>query len=362
MATSRSPFRNAAAATLLSVAALACPTSGLAQGWLPTSWFTPAEADPKAMYPLAERDGPWLVLATTFRGDGARDDARRLVQELRRKHGMKAYTHEKSFDYTVAPAGLGLNPDGSPKKMRYANSEQVIEVAVLIGDFASFDDARGQKLLARVKQLRPDSLAGEGGRSQSFAEFRRMVGLDRTGDKGPLHLAFLIPNPLLPEDFFARQRIDKFVLEMNADVTHSLLDCPGAYSIRVATFTGAGTFDQKAIESSVDPTPSESRLVEAAEQAHRLTETLRRNGWPAWEFHDRESSIVCVGAFDEIRVRQPDGSTALHPDAARIMRELGPDPDRLAAGALLPRTIDGILLDVSPKPIGVPRVPADQRF
>ena len=348
---------------LLTALLATAPATVFAQsGWLPTSWFSPSQADPKAMYPLAEQDGPWLVLATTFRGEGARDDARRLVQELRHKHGLKAYTHEKSFDYTGSPQGLGLNPDGSPKKMRYANSEQVVEVAVLIGDFASFDDPRGQKLLTRVKQLHPEALAGGGGRSQSFADFRRMVGLDRGAGKGPLHLAFVIPNPLLPEDYFARQRIDRFVLDMNADVTHSLLDCPGAYSVRVATFTGAGTFDQKAIESSGEPAPTDSRLVEAAEQAHRLTEALRRAGWQAWEFHDRESSIVCVGAFDEIRIRQVDGSTAMHPEVARIVRELGPDPARLAAGAVLPRSIDGILLDVAPKPIGVPRLPANQRF
>ena len=48
-------------------------------GWLPTSWFTAGDVDPQAMYPLAEKDGPWLVLATTFRGEGARDDARKLV-------------------------------------------------------------------------------------------------------------------------------------------------------------------------------------------------------------------------------------------------------------------------------------------
>jgi hypothetical protein len=45
-------------------------------GWLPTSWFSGGEIDPQAMYPLAEKDGPWLVLAKTFRGEGARDDAR----------------------------------------------------------------------------------------------------------------------------------------------------------------------------------------------------------------------------------------------------------------------------------------------
>lgn len=330
-------------------------------GWLPAGWFSQDAVDPKAMYPLAESDGPWLVLATTFRGEGAREDARRLVQELRGPHKFKAYTHEKSFDFTGNQRGLGLNPDGSPKKMRFAKSEEVTEVAVLVGDFASFDDPRGQKMLGKIKNLQPEALANGSGKSQSFSDFRRMMGIDKNAAKGPMHLAFVIPNPLLPEDFFSRQQVDKFVIDMNSDVTNSLLDCPGRYSVRVATFTGAGTFDQKAIEDGGKEVEFQGRLVEAAEKAHRLTETLRRNGWQAWEFHDRDSSMVCVGSIDQLAVPQANGTTATNPEIVRIVRELGPDPAKLAVGQLMPRSIDGVLLDVQPRPIDVPRVPTGRR-
>lgn len=350
------------AAVFVAVAGTIAGVEARAQnGWLPTAWFSPAELPADAMFPLAERDGPWLVMAATFRGAGAREDARRLVQELRRDHKLKAYTHEKSFDYTGHQQGLGLNPDGTPKKMRFANSEQVLEVAVLVGDFASFDDARGQKMLATIKGLEPKALSGEAGKSRSFSDFRRMIGLERNASKGPMHLAFVIPNPLLPEDYFTRQEVDTFVVEMNADVTHSLLDCPGRYSVRVATFTGAGTFDQKAIASGKDDLKLESRLVEAADKAHRLTEALRRAGWQAWEFHDRESSIVCVGCLDQLAVPQASGTPTAHPELERIVRELGPDPAKLAAGSVMPRVIDGIMLDVKPKPVDVPRAPGGWR-
>lgn len=344
------------------LAAAALPHPAAAQnGWLPASWFTSESVDPQAMYPLSEKDGPWLVLATTFRGAGARDDARRLVHELRGTHKLKAYTHEKAFDYTGEEKGLGLNPDGSPKKMRYANAEQVIEVAVLVGDFASFDDARGQKMLAKIKSLQPAALTGGSGKSQSFSDFRKMVGLDKKNAKGPMHMAFVIPNPLLPEDFFTRAQIDDFVLEMNSDVTHSLLDCPGRYTVRVATFTGSGTFDQQAIATGGKELDMESRLVEAAEQAHKLTQALRKNGWQAWEYHDRESSIVCVGSFEQLQTRKDDGSVALNPEITRIVGALGPDPTQLAAGTIMPRQIAGIMLDVQPKPIDVPRAPSTWR-
>lgn len=379
---------------LLAVASmlpLVAPRTAAAQGgWLPTAWFSGGDVDPQAMYPLAEKDGPWLVLATTFRGEGAREDARKLVQELRGSQRLTAYTHEKAFDYTGAQRGMGLNPDGTPKRMRYANEGQVVEVAVLVGDFASAEDPRAQKMLQKVKQLRPRSLdATKANRLENdFLQANRDHVAGAGSGRPPLHTALLIPNPLLPADYFSRQEIDAFVMEMNADVTHSLLDCPGRYTVRVATFTGAGTFNtgsgqaEPAAESRSlvdvnrfldvlkgsgwkDPqlrgVEQESRLVEAADKAHRLTEALRRNGWPAWEFHDRDSSIVCVGSLDQLTTPGPGGRQVPHPELGRIASGLGPDPAALARGQILPRAFDGIMLDVQPRPIDVPRPPAGRR-
>jgi hypothetical protein len=373
---------------LLGMLVLVSPRTALGQnGWLPASWFSSTQVDPKAMFPLAEKDGPWLVLATTFRGETAREDARALVHELRTRHTFEAYSHEKAFDYTGTQRGVGLNPDGTPKTMRYANEGHVIEVAVLVGDFSSADDPRGQKVLRTIKTLRPESLGGKSGKSGLVSEF---LSANRqhaaAADKPPLHAAMLIPNPLLPDSFFAQQ-VDPFVIEMNADVTYSLLDCPSRYTVRVATFTGSGTFEQEsaaerpglpggfvdlnrfveALRGSGWQNPrlrgidSESRLVEAADQAHRLTQALRRHGWQAWEFHDRDCSIVCVGSIDRLAVPQGDGKAVVHPEITRIVTGLGPDPAALAQGQILPRSFDGIMLDVQPKPIDVPRAPTRRR-
>lgn len=361
----------------------------VAQGWLPTSWFSPSEVpNPEEMHPLAERDGPWLVLATTFQGETARDDARKLAHELRGRHRLEAYTHEKAFDYTDAQQGIGFNPDGSPKRMKYANAGQVVEVAVLVGDFTSFEDPRGQKVLQKIKQLRPESLGGSHAKSRLVSDFMQANQQNAAAAvaKPPMHAAMLIPNPLLPEGYFAQQ-VDDFVLKMNSDVKHSLLDCPGRYTVRVATFTGSGTFDMAAATPS--PTPSgglvdvnrfvsalkgkgwsdpklkgvdqESRLVEAAAEAHKLTEALRRAGWQAWEFHDRESSIVCVGCFDQVAVPGVGGKAVPHPEAARIVQALGPDQEAMARGQVMPKSFGGIMLDMQPKPIDVPRRPAGRR-
>jgi len=368
------------------VAALSAPAA-FGQGWLPTSWFSAADTDPQAMHPLAEKDGPWLILATTFRGEAARDDARKLAGELRSGHRMRAYTHEKAFDYTGEQAGIGINPDGSPKRMRYANAEKVVEVAVLVGDFASCEDPRGQKTLQLVKSLHPESLGGTAAKTRLVADFLQANRQHaRPAGKPPLHAAIMIPNPLLPADYFTRQEADDFVLAMNADVEHSLLDCPGRYTVRVATFTGAGTFANgeepppaaggsfvdvnrflEALKGSgwrdpqVRGVERESRLVEAANNAHRLTEALRRAGWQAWEFHDRDSSVVCVGSIDQLAVPAASGRPEPHPEITRIVTALGPDPAALARGQVLPRSFAGILLDVQPKPIDVPRRPAGKR-
>jgi hypothetical protein len=203
-----------------------------------------------------------------------------------------------------------------------------------------------------------------------------------------MHLAFMIPNPLLPEDYFRRQEVDAFVQEMNADVTHSLLDCPGRYSVRVATFTGSGVIGQAAEIGGSAPAggslidvsklvgamrgqgwqdpklrsvQTESRLVEAADKAHRVTVALRRAGWQAWEFHDRESSIVCVGSIDRLAVPQAEGKPVVNPEITKIVAALGPNPAKLAQGVIEPRAFDGIFLDVDPKPIDVPRVPTKRR-
>jgi hypothetical protein len=60
---------------------------------------------------------------------------------------------------------------------------------------------------------------------------------------------------------------------------------------------------------SGDPESLEGQTLErAAELAHLATDALRRCGIEAYEFHDRTSSIVAVGAFQEIGSTSPQGT------------------------------------------------------
>jgi hypothetical protein len=68
---------------------------------------------------------------------------------------------------------------------------------------------------------------------------------------------------------------------------------------------------------------SNNPLVEAAENAHLLTEELRANGWEAYEFHDRTESFVAIGSFDQVAERLPNGQLAPTQPVQKIVETFG---------------------------------------
>ena len=47
--------------------------------------FKQLEARPDEMYPITDENGPWMIMAATFSGDEAEDQARELIYELRKE-------------------------------------------------------------------------------------------------------------------------------------------------------------------------------------------------------------------------------------------------------------------------------------
>ncbi|HEV3416441.1 MAG TPA: hypothetical protein VG056_06500, partial [Pirellulales bacterium] len=299
------------------------------------------DAEPNKAYSLNDANGPWMIMVTTFRGDKANEQATQLVFELRKHYKLNAYTHQQTYDYTKEVQGVGVNPDGTPKNMHYANREKVEEVAVLVGDYRGIDDPDGQKNLAMLKQADPECLKTPAakGSGNTFSELRRMSQQMFTGGTtkggGPLASAFMTTNPLLPKEYFApKAGIDKFVLDLNKGIDYSLLDCKGRYSVKIATFTGKVVIDQRKIteiEHGKDIIPRDKvdetdPLVYATKKAHALTESLRKTGVEAYEFHDRFSSVVTIGSFNSVGTPRQDGKTEINPKIYEIMRTYGPDP------------------------------------
>ncbi|MEX2142508.1 MAG: hypothetical protein WD894_24860 [Pirellulales bacterium] len=345
-----------------------------ANPWQKLLPFKKVEADPGKSYSLTDADGPWMILATVFRGDDAERQAQQLVFELRKKFKLEAYTHVQVFDHTTYGRARGFNPDGSPSVRWQARESDVKEIAVLVGNFGSIDDDRATDTLKKVKTIEPEALRTDPRKSsQVFAGLRQAMHTKKK--KGPMGSAFVVTNPLLPPEYFNSPGLDKLVLEMNEEVPHSLLNCPGKYTVRVARFTGTSVIDQRKIRDTLRSGSIKHSLQEAAENAHLLTEELRRRGHDAYEFHDQDDSIVCVGSFDRLTFPGPNGQQFPNPQIDRYLQLFGAQSSA-GLGAVVSQLSDAevarrktlvgdkywALLEIRPKAIEVPKAPLSAAY
>jgi hypothetical protein len=277
-----------------------------------------------------------MIVAASFSGDGAEEQARALADELRRKYRLSAYIHEMSFKLDDNRPGRGLDENGAPVRRRYQRGEEVREIAVLVGNFPSIDDPEAQRVLERIKTLEPEALNKDlKETAQSMAQVRKLEDallekLGKSRKRGPMAQAFFSRNPKLPREYLVPKGIDPFVAKMNEGVEHSLLDCSGIYTIRIATFRGKTILQTSANDEAATSSfwnrrraDDNNPLVEAAENAHLLTRELRAHGWEAYEFHDRTESIVTIGSFAQIAQRLPDGRVLAAPNVEKIVKTFG---------------------------------------
>lgn len=329
--------------------------------------FKRVDADHNKDYTLSENNGPWLILAATFGGAEGEGQARELVLELRRRYKLPAYLHRRTaserFDQEEI-RGLTYDKYGAPKRMKYKRNAQHDAIAVLVGDFNSIDDAKLEDSLERIKHMRPDclDLKKRGRTMQHFAglrdAYRRVSGDKRRRERGPMGRAFVAPNPLLPKEYFAPGGLDDFVRDLNRSVKFSLLNNPGQYTVRVATFRGDQTINQTKVQELERSGRFSDKLEFAADKAHRLTVALRKRDVEAYEFHDRNESIVAIGSFDSEGTTLANGTIDINPEIYHIMKTYGARPRQLPGQGVLglqPTQVDGIPFDVQPLPMKVPR-------
>ncbi len=348
--------------------------------------FRRVESDPNASYDVKDDNGPWMILAVTFSGDGAEQQAHTLALELRKRYKMPAFVHGMNIDLSDAGTS-GFDEKGKPRKMRYQGGSEILEIAVMVGNYPAVDDAQAQRDLKKLKYMRPECLEIKEGRktSRPLAALRYMQQQIESGfidDKksavvenvkagmGPMANAFVTTNPLLPREYYVPDGLDQEVVEINRDIKFSLLDTGKRYSVKVATFTGNVIIDPRKIKAIESGRDMPSKLVEAALNAHDMTEALRAQGVEAYEFHDRYSSMVCVGAFDSIGSKMPDGHIELSPAVAKIMEAFGPKKQLTggipAAPASEPQSIRTrgreIPYDLQPMPVEIPRQSLARQF
>jgi hypothetical protein len=329
------------------------------------------EADPHKTYTLTEENGPWLIMACSFNGDDARQQANDLVYELRKRYKLVAYVYAKKFDF--GDEELTRRNQFTPGlRRKYAAGSAVEEIAVMVGDYEHIDDSAAQKTLHDLKYAQPDCLKPKEGKEPSLClatwrglqnEAHRVLGI-KEGEKGPMGHAFITTNPLRPKSYYANKGIDKFIEKINADNPYSLLKCPGKYTVQVATFHGQVTIDQRKIQDLERSQNFDGgSLAQAGEKALKLAEALRIDHYEAYVLHDRYASIVTVGSFNSVGTPRPDGRIEINPKINDLIQRFSgvPLPDR--DGAVAAKTLLGIPFDIQAVPVEVPRrsISADYR-
>ncbi|MDX1965278.1 MAG: hypothetical protein SFX18_19185 [Pirellulales bacterium] len=332
--------------------------------------FRRVEADPHKNYTVLENNGPWMIMATVCRGDKAEQEAKAIVYELRKDHHLEAYTHLYETDYSKSWQGQHVDRYGKPEMMSFANKETIREVAVLVGNYSTVDDPDALATLKKIKEMRLNSLqnANKDNNSTTTAELEQYRDkVNQLRRRGPMSMAFVSSNPLLPKEYFQQPGLDKFVLDMNNGMRYSLLDCPGKYSVKVATFRGATLLDQKKIKEVAGGKKMKEKLSEAGDKAALLTESLREKGYEAYQFHDRHESVVCIGSFNDVGLKHPDGKIDLDPRIHQIMKVFGAtqaDPANPGTAAGMHPKVTTvsyggenlrISLDLQPLPVSVPK-------
>ena len=335
------------------------------------------EADPHRSYELTDQCGPWMIMACSFSGDQAERQAHDLVLELRARWKVPAYVYRAQFDLGRAE-GRGVDRYGNPVRMRYQHGSEIKEVAVVVGNYRTADDAEAKSTLQTLKYAQPDCLqTEEARRTRDVAGLRDWYHMEWTKafqsnaepkQRGPMGHAFIAANPLLPQDYFVPKGVDKLVEELNEGLEFSLLRCPGKYTVRVAHFTGNAAIrvrDIQAIKSGEKDLPP--ALADAAKRAHSLCLALRNKyGVEAYEFHDRYSSIVTVGSFHSLGTPRPDGKIAIDPEIYAVMKKYGAETYTTPNGTTAMKGLalkDIAAFDPQPMPMEVPRrsIAADYR-
>ena len=103
--------------------------------------------------------------------------------------------------------------------------------------------------------------------------------------------------------------------------------------MQVATFKGKVVIKQEEIHDIEEGREAlGGQLAAAARKADNLT-GLRFKGFEAYQFHDRNASIVTVGSFDSVGTPREDGKTEINPTILRIMKCSAPTRKRAKSTA-----------------------------
>jgi len=307
------------------------------------------EADPNKEYLLDETKGPYMIYIKSYDGETARQDANALALELRKRYNLKAYVHHTNFDYSedleeenqqeeMAKAQLqqflaenkmqGAELALPPRKKRvkkFANGGKSQEYAVLVGDFQAINEESIEKTMEFLKNCQPQCVMSQLKRDSENVEKNTkdktlivdvVRTLYRSDDKHgnqnarPLACVFKCTNPILPPSYFSNG-VDDFIVKLNTNSPYNLLRCQGKYTMKVASFSGSKFAHPDDVNNpeKIERFGAKSGELEKAEiNAEIICEFLRRKGYDAYTYHDRTTSMVTVGGFENLGKTDKSGN------------------------------------------------------
>jgi hypothetical protein len=246
--------------------------------------------DPIEPYLLTKDNGPFMVLAKTFRGPESQRLALALAMELRQEYGLPAYVL-RTKDWPGRSNIRNVPPQADPMVARASvkapeNYRTYDEAAVLVGDEKTQEAAA--KLHHQVKKIKPKCL------DNVSSLFPWREGLAK---------AIRTTNPYVASQNLYTHKADRLVVEMNSG-EGSVAQCPGMYTLQIAEFSGRATFNEKDSAFQGHLALLKSPLRTAASDAEKLANVLRKDkdvaklGQPIYVYHDRTSSRVYAGSFN----------------------------------------------------------------
>ncbi len=194
----KTTWLRSSAITVLLASCMGTPASAELPNLIP---FRRIEVDPGKSYELNEKHGPWLVVASSFAGEGAEKQAHDLVLEIRKEYKLPAYVHKQHFDFTESLDGM--NGRRQKTQLKYASAVSFDEIAVLVGNFSSIDDPALEKTLKTIKHAQPKALdlTQNKNSTQRFtgykALWKALTPKEEPKNRGPMRNAFATCNPLL---------------------------------------------------------------------------------------------------------------------------------------------------------------------
>ena len=263
----------------------------------------------KNPYPLTVEAGTWLICCASYSGVDAPELSKQISEVLRTRDNLKGYIfnygeEEKKKQIADFERRQKMSPE-LRQPMKFTRVSE--QCAVLVGGYKDIEDAR--KNLEKIKKLPPPDLKLEQGKETSDVINIYVPTADKKGAEirrervNPFTRAFVVRNPLIPNQTIANNKPDPVLKTLNADEQYSLLKNSKSVTLVVKEYNGSAILQStKAVTTSFMDKLFGSRqgdmLGAAALQAHETARVLRKLEFDAYVLHTRTSSIVTVGGFD----------------------------------------------------------------